>query len=252
MLKCDLHMHTRYSYDTDKNQFMEDYCKRAIELGLDVICFTEHIECSSMCNTFDSFLFDERINEYQLLKQKYQDQLKVLCGYEVGAPHLHPECVDFLREKGADMIIGSIHYLEDPRYSQDRKDRHSEERIYDQMVYDMIECGNFDVVGHIDMLKKWKPDYLADKQMQQKSVKLAAEKGLVIEVNTSSVPFECAEPMPGLDIVKYYRDCGGKYVCVNSDSHKVGKLYRSCDEVRAMIPEGLKFCYFEKGKLIEC
>ena len=42
MRRIDYHMHTFFSTDSEGNP--EEYIKKAIELGLDEICFTDHYD----------------------------------------------------------------------------------------------------------------------------------------------------------------------------------------------------------------
>ena len=41
-LICDMHIHAKYSCDSDTE--LESYCLEAIKKGLHAICFTEHID----------------------------------------------------------------------------------------------------------------------------------------------------------------------------------------------------------------
>ena len=41
-MRADFHIHTQYSCDADAN--IEDYVKQAIQSGMDMICFTDHVE----------------------------------------------------------------------------------------------------------------------------------------------------------------------------------------------------------------
>ena len=252
MKRCDLHIHSNYSYDTKQTETIESYCLKAIEKNVDVICFCDHIEYNVQCNTFDSFQFEKRIEEYKKVTKKYIDKVKVLLGFEIGSPHLHPEIVDKLKKYNPDMIIGSIHYPEVIDYFENDFDLNIWMRKFDQMTYDMVCYGNFNVVGHLDMLKKYYGDlYIADIDMQKRIIDKIIEKNLVLEINTSSLRSGISDTMPGKEIIEYYKDKGGKYVVINSDAHQAKDLFMDYDRVLYQLPKELKFCYFEKGKLIE-
>lgn len=44
MLPSDNHVHTRWSWDTADTSTMEATCRRAVELGLPAVAFTEHVD----------------------------------------------------------------------------------------------------------------------------------------------------------------------------------------------------------------
>ena len=244
-IKCDLHIHTNYSFDS--NVTMEQYALKAIQLGLDAICFTDHIDINKHYDTYATFDFDGRIKEFEQVKQRYGDKLVILLGFEMGEPHLHPKETAFLRSLNPDMIIGSIHHPLD--YEQNvNVSRREYERIYDRYVRQMVEDGDFDVLGHMDMPKKYHPDYVEDFDYVCQTLKLCVKRNIVPEINTSSLSNGTKATMPSMEAIKYYQSVGGKYVTVNSDSHSVealGSGLRIIDN----LPCGIRPCYFVKGKL---
>lgn len=220
-LRCDLHVHTNYSFDSVEP--MELYVLRALDVGLDAICFTDHIDINSHYNTFATFDFDGRLKEFEQIKKRYGDKLQLFIGFEMGEPHLHPKETAFLRSLKPDIIIGSIHHALDyePRVNVTR---YQSERIYDRYVRQMVEEGDFDVLGHLDMLKKYHPDYVEDFDHVCKTLEICVARNIIPEINTSSLRNGAADPMPSLRAIEYYKSVGGRYVAVNSDSHSVQTL----------------------------
>lgn len=47
---------------------------------------------------------------------------------------------------------------------------------------------------------------------------------MVIEINTSSLRKGHTQTMPGIEILQIYRNNGGKYITIGSDSHEVKDL----------------------------
>lgn len=246
LLVCDMHTHTHYSFDS--HQSLEGYCEQAIKVGIDVICFTDHIECGQL-NTFNEFLFEQRQREIEQVRKLYQGRVTLLNGFEISEPHMHQKELAFLRSLQPDMIIGSVHYP--MHYQPENKwvDRRTYETIYNQCVRDMVECGGFDVLGHIDMPRRYHDDYVEDTAYIQKTLKLCAEKGIVPEMNTSSLRNGCDEPMATFQHIAYYASCGGKYVTISSDSHNADtlgyKVKETMQSLTCVTP-----CYFVGGKLI--
>ncbi len=245
MLRCDLHVHTNFSFDSSAT--MEEYAARAVELGLQAVCFTDHIDINPRRDTFRDFPFDRRIRCFERVKSLFGDKVLLLQGYEMGEPHLHPKETAFLRSLHPDMIIGSVH---DPEVLDGISDRREYERAYDRVVRDMVRDGDFDVLGHADGLRKWHDDYREDLPFLCDTLALCASRGIVPEINTSSMRRAGTPPMPGLDAIARYISAGGKYVCVNSDAHTVRQLYEFPD-IAAQLPRGARQCLFVQGRLLE-
>lgn len=86
MFTTDLHNHTFFSYDGSNSP--DEIIENAIVHGIDVIGITDH-----------QFSIGDRIGEYfetiQHYKIKYQNQIKVLCGLEIGT---RPQPQDLLAD----------------------------------------------------------------------------------------------------------------------------------------------------------
>ena len=81
---ADYHLHTAFSFDSSEP--MENICKKAIEEGIEEICFTDHVEFATEdADKWPDFLLrNKTIKECQ---KKYGKQLSVLNGIEAGQPH---------------------------------------------------------------------------------------------------------------------------------------------------------------------
>lgn len=252
ILRCDLHTHTNYSFDSKVT--MTQYAEIAIKRGIDVLCFTDHIDCNKHYDTFDGFKFEARQTEFARLKKQFEGQVELLLGFEIGEPHLHPEILQAVYACKPDMIIGSIHHPADYEPEGKHFNRREYEQLYNRYVREMVEFGGFDVLGHADMPKKYfnqaeltrqTPDEIVENfHYVCETLRLCAEKGIVPEINTSSLRSAVAETMPTLSAIEYYAKCGGKYVTINSDSHNVGDLGYGYEQTRSMLPKSLQTCYF--------
>lgn len=252
--KCDLHVHTNYSFDNPAENTMEKNVVSAIQKGIDVLCFTDHIEI--VHNTFDTFPFERRKREFDSLVAKYGDQIKLLLGFEMGSPNRHPKELAFLRSLHPDMIIGSLHYLCDYSNSAGQLSQREYERAYDREVRAMVEFGGFDVLGHADMPKRYHTDYQADDEFLAGTMQICVQKGIVPELNTSTlrqtnVSPNTTETMISTKMARIYASLGGKYVTISSDSHNYQTLGANFQETYDDIADVLSLCYFEKGKLVE-
>ena len=248
-LRCDLHTHTNYSFDSSAT--MLQYIQKALEIGADVICFTDHIDVNRHYDTFADFQFERRRDEFDRMRDRYCDKIKLLYGFEVGEPHLHPDVMERIYAENPDMIIGSVHNPLDYLNINNRVTRREYERVYDKFVRQMVEQGGFDVLGHVDMLKKWHDDYEEDFDYVAETLRLCAKKGIVPEINTSSLRNGAKSTMPSMDLIEQYAKSGGKYVTINSDSHTPNSLCYAFDETLERLPKGVSICYFEQRRLIK-
>lgn len=246
-LRCDLHVHTNFSFDS--NVTMEQYADRAIELGVDAVCFTDHIDINRHYNTFETFDFDGRLKEFERVKKQYDGKLLLLLGFEMGEPHLHPKETAFLRSLKPDMIIGSVHHPMDYEQQDTHLSRREYERMYDKYVRAMVETGDFDVLGHMDLPKKYHYDFVEHFDYVCETLNLCVQRGIVPEINTSSLRNGVPTTMPSIDAIKYYASVGGKYVTINSDSHSVDNLGDSYETICAQLPQEIETCYFVNGKV---
>lgn len=247
ILRCDLHTHTNYSFDSVVT--MEQYALRAIARGIDVVCFTDHIDVNKHYNTFDGFPFEARKAKFQQLKAKFAGQVELLLGFEIGEPHLHPEIMQVVYSLKPDMIIGSIHHPADYEQADKRFNRREYEALYNRYVCEMVQHGGFDVLGHLDLPKKYHNDYVEDFDCVCQTLRLCAENGIIPEINTASLRNGVADPMPSLKAIEYYAKCGGKYVTINSDSHNADDLGSDYEQIFANLPKGVQPCYFVDRQL---
>lgn len=251
--KCDLHVHTNYSFDNPAENTMEKNVVSAIQKGIDVLCFTDHIEI--IHNTFDTFPFERRKREFDSLVAKYGDQIKLLLGFEMGSPNRHPKELAFLRSLQPDMIIGSVHYPCDYANVGDHVTHQQHEKLYNQEVRAMVEFGGFDVLGHADMPKKYHTNYQPDDEYLTETLRICVQNGIIPELNTSTlrqtnVNPNTTETMISTKMALVYASLGGKYVTISSDSHSYKTLGANFDETYNAIADKLSLCYFENGKLV--
>ncbi|MEG2014900.1 MAG: PHP domain-containing protein, partial [Clostridia bacterium] len=217
MYKQDLHIHTYFSFDATPT--FEEYAIKAIEDNVSVLCFTDHIECTEIYNTFATFDWARRREEFETVRAKYGKQVKLLLGVEFGEPHYHPKEYNFVLAQDFDMIIGSVHYPADVIVSGKSLNESISDATY-RITKEMVTEGGFDVLGHLDFPKRFVQGFVEDIDKSNEVFQLCVKHNIVPEVNTASVARSgLPETMPPIRIMPLYADAGGKYVTINSDSH---------------------------------
>ena len=79
-------------------------------------------------------------------------------------------------------------------------------------------------------------------------LKIVIEDGKGIEVNTSSHRYGLKDSTPSRNILKLYRDLGGRIITIGSDSRSPGQLGAYISDAREMLKSlGFRqFCTFER------
>ena len=77
-------------------------------------------------------------------------------------------------------------------------------------------------------------------------------KNKVLELNTTRLDDETSFKNM-VEIYSYYRELGGKYITLGSDSHKIEHIGRNFEKISKFLEETkLTPCYFKERKLITC
>lgn len=259
----DSHIHSTFSTDSTMNA--EQACKRAYEMGLEGLIFTDHVD-------FDypgpdgEFMIDlsEHGTYFEALKEKWNGRLKVLKGIEMGfQPHIIPQITQTIQQHKFDYVIGSVHIIDkkDP-YTGDFFTGLTQRQAYSRYLEEIICClreySDFDSVGHIGYAARYGKyedrlmRYSEYNDLLDEIIKLAIEKGKAIEINTSGLRSDLNTTIPGYDFFKRYKELGGELVTIGSDSHKVEHLGADFDEVAEHLKSiGFKYItHFENRKLI--
>ncbi len=229
MFLTDDHLHTHFSFDS--RAVPEDVCEQAIARGLSEIALTDHMDIYSdrpYSSAFDCEAWYEKMNE---LKARYEGRLKVHVGIELGQPQINPsQARAFLKRYTLDFIIGSIHNIDNDLdiYYCDyaHMDCQSFYAHYIDWLMELAKNYDFDVCGHVTYPSRYiyeqtkqEPDMRIFFPQFRRLFKLLAQTGRGIELNLSGIARGSGSPMPGLGLLKLYRECGGEIITVGSDAH---------------------------------
>ena len=256
---ADYHVHT--SFSDDSRYPMEDCIKKAISLGFDEVCFTEHIDHG--CTTSFCCNCEEYLAGFLKYKEIYQDKITLKFGIEFGVQAHHKRYFDEIFEKYPfDFALLSFHQIEDKELwngdFQYGKTQDEYNRIYYEEMFKTINVfDNYSVLAHIDLMRRYDAngEYPFEKSREQveEILKFIIENGKGIEVNTSSFRYNLSDLTPSRDILKLYRQLGGEIITVGSDSHRAEHLGAKIPYVREELKDlGYKyFTTFEKMKPIQ-
>lgn len=228
----DYHTHSHFSADCPTS--MENMVKAAVERGLTEICFTEHIDYDY---PDPDFIFEFDLLEYEKtiksLQKAFEEDIQIKKGIELGVqPYLLDRYTQLMSEEQFDFVICSMH-------TTDRKGLHSGDLFkgrtveeayqiyYDELLYCIKHFESFNVLGHIDLVKRYSIDHPAKHSFHEiitDIFNVIIPKGKGIEINTSGVRYGLPHAMPSPDLLTLYKDCGGEIITLGSDAHRISEL----------------------------
>ncbi len=232
MIQADYHLHT--SFSSDSNSSMESMILHGISLGLKTICFTEHHDIDYPDNPEHlDFLVDLPAYKQQLflLKEKYQNQIEINFGIELGLmPSTLSKCHDFAESEAFDFIIGSTHIVNhldpyDSIYFETYPSKKGLKRYFEDILNNVSSYKDYSVYGHLDYAAR----YINDEHFQfhykdfgdllDTILKQIIYDGNGIEVNTGGWKYGMSDPNPHHEILQRYLELGGEILTLGSDGH---------------------------------
>jgi len=234
----DYHMHSVLS---DGQDSYEEMILTAIAKGLDEIGFSDHVCLKPVdwaIRHEDIPVMTEQILD---LKIKYEDQIKIRYGIELDYfPGAEKELKELIEEIPVDYVIGSIHFIDDWNFDTDQSlyGKWTNDKLYEMyfgLVQQAAQSGLFDVIGHIDIIKKFRvyPESNQD-ILYENTIKIIKENNLVVELNTGGMDRPCAEFTPGLKLLEL---CYNYHVPVtlSSDAHQVSQIARHYENATSLL-----------------
>lgn len=226
----DYHIHSHFSNDSNENT--ENIVKRAIELGMKSICFTDHQDfCWPNPNECFDIDVENYFTELKDLQDKYRSSINIKIGAECGiTPKNALENRQFVNSNTFDYIIGSCHIVDemDPYYSEyweGKSDRLAFEQYFKSLFSGLKLFNDIDTLGHIDYVVRYSPNKDANYSPSDyfdvidEILKLIISKDIALEINTSAISKGLGFTNPHEDIIKRYAELGGKLAAVGSDAH---------------------------------
>lgn len=242
MKLCDMHTHSDNSFDA-KNT-VEEMCKSAINRGLYAIAITDHCEAPMIKDGENSKYgyFDKTIPKSYLdavsVKQKYANNLKVLCGIELGEPMHDMECTKrALDYADFDFTIASVHNLRgmDDFYYIDFNEVSVDEilKLYFAELAETAGFEHFDTLAHLTYPLRYIldqtgkiPDLTPYYEQIDEVFKILIKNEKSLEINVSGLFKGLGTTLPDETLIKRYKALGGKYITIGTDAHStefVGK-----------------------------
>lgn len=238
--KVDYHMHTPLCGHAVGQP--EEYVKQALKVGLTEIGFSDHAPLVSHEDpryTMDRSqlpLYHDMVEKVQKQFDKFTIKLGLEADY---LPGFESQTRELLAGYPYDFVIGSIHFIDrwafdDPEEKVKWKDKDINRvyRDYYKLLRQSAESGLFDILGHVDLVKKF--GHRASEDLTPEVAKTAEvfkKADVTIEVNTSGLRKPVGEIYPSLEVLKIYAKHSVP-ITFSSDSHDPADVGRDYDKAR--------------------
>jgi histidinol-phosphatase (PHP family) len=244
MTPADGHVHSEWSWDALAGS-MEGTCARAVEIGLSTVAFTEHADFTHWTRPGGSIEVPGKLdlNGYRQCLERCRDRfpgLRIVFGVELSEPHWHVgQTRELLTAGGFERVLGSVHAIQTgPGRFVEVFDAYEEMpaaqvmREYLAEIVRMLRTsGVFEVLAHIDYAVRSWPGVFEPQVFEPEfraALEALAAGDRVLEVNTK---VRMLDPI----VLRWWREAGGKQVCLGSDAHDPSVLARMFPEAVAMV-----------------
>ena len=237
----NFHTHTTYC---DGKETAEQMVQAAIAKGFTRLGFSGH--------GFNDFrpedqevwcMRPEDVPKYQTevraLAEKYQDKIEILCGVEQDACSTAPT-------EGFDYVIGSIHLVNSrdpyyPSFFEGREEQTAYREYFEFVLQNLKSYTNFDSLGHLDYVVRYGPTknenyaWTQYREILDAILRILIKNEIALEVNTGGYKYGLGEPNPCTDILKRYKELGGKLLTIGSDAHDPAYLAYEFSRLRELL-----------------
>lgn len=277
---ADYHIHTEFS--DDSREPMENQVRRAIELGLDEICFTDHVDYGIKKDwdegeiewrggdgvNYDDGQMDPLANvdypayfdKIRLMRSKYGDRIRIKQGLEFGIQTITIPQYERLWERyreELDFVLLSIHQVDNKEFwnqaFQSGKSQKEYNEAYYKEIFDVMrQFKNYSVLAHLDLIVRYDKNgvypFREVRDLVAEILKTAIADGKGIELNTSSWHYGLADTQPSRDILRLYKDLGGRIITIGSDGHTTRWLGDHIREAQEILKEigFTEICTFDR------
>ena len=248
----DYHVHSHFSFDS--KEAPENIINKAISLGMEQICFTDHQDFNwPIEGELPLLNIEDYISTLSELRENYQNKIQVLTGIELGLMKGNETlCQNLIKQTNLDYVIGSCHIVDqmDPYYSsfwENKPDRDAFEAYFNTLLNALKTFNNIDALGHLDYIVRYSPNKdinyspLDYQDIIDEILKFIIDKNIKLEINTANIAKGFSFPNPHTDIINRYKELGGMYVTVGSDAHKAEDIGYGFEYAEQLIEKtGLK------------
>lgn len=264
--KVSLHGGHSNAYCDHASDVLTSMIEAAIDTGYHTFGVTEHaprlhqdllypdeIDMGWTVETLESN-FDAYSQEMDILIPKHKEQITLLKGFEA---EIVPDdryveiMLDYRERYNFDYMVGSVHYVDGiiidytPELLAEAARLHGgldalSVRYY-ELVREMVINLQPDVVGHLDLVRKFAPsetavDSQAIRRAAYRAMKAIRDHGCILDLNTAGYRKKLGRPYPAPWLIQEAKELGIPF-CFGDDSHCVADVGAGLERARDYLME---------------
>lgn len=279
---ADYHLHCEFS--DDSREPMENQIRQGIAIGLDEMCFTDHVDygikrdwddpkgieyrggdgMSSSADEMDPLAnvnYPEYFKKLHAMQKQYAGQINVKAGLEFGIQTCTQKEYEDLYAKyqnDLDFVLLSMHQVDNKEfwngeYFQGKTQKEYNDAYYEEILHVQQKFKHYSVLAHLDLLSRYDPmgpyPFEQEEDIIAAILKQAIADGKGIEINTSSWHYGLRDTQPSRKILHLFKDLGGTIFTFGSDAHNTKFLGDHFQDARKIVKEEIgitQFCTFDR------
>lgn len=228
----DMNIHTDNSHFGKASPMC--LCEAAIRKGLRAVTFTDHCDLERY---FDENYENSTMYSYfECMKARvsFRGELLILIGLEFCNPLFNKEIAEsVIKRNKLDYVLAGLHEL------SEYKDEEGNINFFDIDIYKymteyfeklipMASWDGCDALAHLTYPMRgiegecgFDFDYSKIQEVIDTLLDTMVKNGKALEINTSGYRLSIGKPTPDENIIKRFKELGGKDITIGSDSHRV-------------------------------
>lgn len=224
----------------------EAYVQTAIERGLEEIGFNDHLPMLKYWRPDYSMALAQLpgyIRQVHELQHQHAD-ISIKLGIEADyyTPAEEPATRALLAQYPFDYVYGSVHFLDDWAFDDPMRvaewETHDVNDVYERyfvILEQAVRSQLFDILGHMDLVKKFGHRPTCDvRDAVEHVVRACQDTGMAIEINTAGLRKPVKEIYPAPEILELIRQYHVPIV-LGSDAHAPHEVGSDFERARALL-----------------
>ncbi|MCM1285263.1 MAG: histidinol-phosphatase HisJ family protein [Acetobacter sp.] len=233
----DMHTHSIHSFDG--NDKVSALCKTALNFKAKGFAVTDHCDIDGIEDY--KTLCTNQINDLLTARAEYAKDIDLMLGIEVGQGiYRKAAAEDIYKRYNYDFVLASLHNLENMEdfYFLDYK-QYDVNELLKKYFEDMLEIAvwnNFDSLAHLTYPLRYiiarehiDIDVSQYSEIIDTIFETLIKNEKALEINTSGLFMDMKDTLPNISFIKRFKELGGKYITIGSDSHYADKLFQGID-----------------------